>query len=105
MHQTDLNERDAQLCFVWARMRTIDEQHDKSRTKMTHLSFEDFLEALCRCSVCKAWPTREEMEAAESANAGVHLLNLQRDDPVAYDKLGLVYRRWRNFSVGDSCEL
>lgn len=25
--------------------------------------------------------------------------------PVAYDKLGLVYRRWRNFSVGDSCEL
>jgi len=25
--------------------------------------------------------------------------------PVAYDKLGLVYRRWRNFSVGESCEL
>jgi len=23
--------------------------------------------------------------------------------PVAYDKLGLVYRRWRNFSVGDAC--
>ena len=25
--------------------------------------------------------------------------------PVAYDKLGLVYRRWRNFSVGEQCEL
>ena len=25
--------------------------------------------------------------------------------PVAYDKLGLVYRRWRNFSVGDACPL
>ena len=25
--------------------------------------------------------------------------------PVAYDKLGLVYRRWRNFSVGEKCEL
>jgi hypothetical protein len=24
---------------------------------------------------------------------------------VAYDKLGLVYRRWRNFSVGDACPL
>lgn len=25
--------------------------------------------------------------------------------PVAYDKLGLVYRRWRNFSVGDACPM
>jgi chlorophyllide a oxygenase len=24
---------------------------------------------------------------------------------VAYDKLGLVYRRWRNFSVGEACPL
>jgi hypothetical protein len=24
---------------------------------------------------------------------------------VAYDKLGLVYRRWRNFSVGDACPM
>ena len=83
----DLTERDCTLAFVWSRMRVIDEQSDIGRIKLTHLSFEDFLEALCRCSVCKAWPTREEMEAAESANAGVHLLNLQRDDPVAYDKL------------------
>ena len=38
----DLTERDATLCFVWARMLTIDEQHEKSRIKWTHLSFEDF---------------------------------------------------------------
>jgi len=25
--------------------------------------------------------------------------------PVAYDKLGLVYRRWRNFSAGEACPL
>ena len=25
--------------------------------------------------------------------------------PVAYDKLGLVYRRWRNFSVGEACDV
>ena len=39
--QADLSDREACLCFVFARMRTIDEQHDKSRIKWTHLAFEE----------------------------------------------------------------
>jgi len=80
----DLTERDATLAFVWSRMRVVDEQADRGRIQLTHLSFEDFLEALCRCSVCKAWPTRDQIEKAETGNAGVHLFNMKRDEPDEY---------------------
>ena len=83
--QADLNERDAQLCFVWSRMRTIDEQHDKSRIKMTHLSFEDFLEALCRLARLKAYPTDVEIEKAGVPDAPSYLAALAAEDMAAYD--------------------
>ena len=54
---------------------------------MTHLSFEDFLDALCRCSVCKAWPTSDEIEAAGTGNAGAHLQQMKRETPEAYAEL------------------
>jgi hypothetical protein len=38
---TDLTDRDAVLCFVWSRMRTIDEQESRSRIKWMHLAFEE----------------------------------------------------------------
>jgi len=80
----DLTERDATLAFVWSRMRVIDEQSSHGRIQLTYLSFEDFLEAICRCAACKAWPTRDEIEAAETGNAGVHMYNLRRDNPEEY---------------------
>lgn len=82
---TDLNERDAQLVFVWARMHYIDEQNDKSRIKWTHLCFEDFLEALCRIARLKAFPTDKELAAAECAHAPAYLVQLEETDPAAYD--------------------
>ena len=45
-------------------MRVCDEQSSEGRLKVCHLSFEDFLEALTRCAICKAWPTRDELEAS-----------------------------------------
>jgi hypothetical protein len=83
----DLTERDATLCFVWARMHTVDEQNDKSRSKWTHLSFEDWLEALCRLSVLKALPTDEEIGEAGCDDCGTYMLQLLRDDAAAYNKM------------------
>lgn len=34
--------------------------------------------------MCKSWPTREEIDEAESGNAGVHLWNMKRDSPEEY---------------------
>ena len=45
MVDLDLTERDAVLCYVCARMLVIDEANTKERCKLTHLRFEDFLEA------------------------------------------------------------
>ena len=83
----DLTERDMTLAFVWSRMRVIDEQSENGRIRLTYLAFEDWLEALCRVSVCKAWPTREEIEAAEAGCAGTYLYNKKRDDPEGYAEL------------------
>ena len=81
----DLNERDAQLCFVWSRMYTIDEDHEKSRIKWTHLSFEDWLEALCRMARMKAFPNQEELDGAGFDDAPSYLNHLFQSDAAAYD--------------------
>ena len=70
-----------------SRMRVVDEQDPRGRIMLTHLSFEDFLEALCRCATCKAWPTRDEVEAAGESSTGDYLRSLKVDDPEAYTKL------------------
>ena len=81
MVDTDCTDRDGTLCFSWSKMWTIDEQQTKARIKMTHLCFEDFLEALCRLAVLKALPTMDELAEAECANAGEFLLRQQSGSP------------------------
>ena len=66
-------------------MLVINSQEPKARIKMTHLSFEDFLEALCRLAVLKALPTTKEVEEA-GCNAGTFLLRMQADEPADYDE-------------------
>ena len=46
----DFTTREANLIFVWSRMRTVDEEDKAARERLTQLSFEDFLEAVCRLS-------------------------------------------------------
>lgn len=79
--QDDLTERDATLCFVWSRMRYVDEEHEPSRVKLTHLAFTDFLEAVCRVAGLLALPTDRECECAGVADAGAFLEKLGRDEP------------------------
>ena len=97
MYGPDLVERDACLCFAWSKMVTVNEQSTKDRIKMTHMAFEDFLEALCRVACLKALPTDDEIRAADAAggsaggNAGTHLIRLQ-EAPAEYDAF-LLQRR------------
>ena len=84
---SDLSDRDVTLAFVWSRTRVVDEQSELGRVKLMNLSFEDFLEALCRCAPCKAWPTREEIEAAGTGTAARHLRWMRTEDVDSYEAL------------------
>ena len=77
-------QREVTLCFVWARLRSHDEQSEKGWRKTTNLSFEDFLEAFVRVATMKSLPTDEMIEAAGAADAGEFLLSMQDDDPAEH---------------------
>ena len=83
----DLTERDATLAFAACRMRVVDLERRNGLVRHTHLTFEDFLEALCRVAGLKALPTDEEVAAAGSGNAGTHLLRMASDSPPDYERL------------------
>ena len=57
----------AVLCFVWARMATVDEVRDYGRFES--LTFVDFLEALALVAELKHLPT-----ASDLADAGLNML-------------------------------
>lgn len=81
---SDITERHVTLAFVWARMKVVDEQADRSRAKLTHLAFEDWLEALCRIAAYKALPTDDELAAAPISPkcAGLYLRRMRLETPV-----------------------
>ena len=88
----DVTERDVTLSFVASRMRVIDEQKERARILLTHLAFEDMLEALCRLACRKAFPTPEEIKELgdeEVTNAGQYLLKIRDDAPEVYDTMML----------------
>lgn len=45
--------REGTLCFVFSRLRAIDEESERGKKRIAHLSFEDFLEAIVRVSTMK----------------------------------------------------
>ena len=49
-------------CFVFSRLRCVDEESERGKRKVLQLSFEDFLEALVRLATLKPLPTRAELE-------------------------------------------
>ena len=84
MVDRDCSDRDATLCFSWAKMLTTNEQETRARIKMTHLSFEDFLESLCRLAVLKALPTNDELAEAECEEACTYLLHQAAEKPAVH---------------------
>ena len=94
-------QREGTLCFVFSRMRCVDEESERGKKKIKHLSFEDFLEAMVRVSTMKAlpthtlthptpmmtWqvrvstmkalPTKKDLEIAEASDAGTFMVELR----------------------------
>ena len=62
----DFTKREARLCFTWSKMRVADEA--KHEVSGTTLKFLDFLEALCRASELKSFPTDEQLRAGGYGN-------------------------------------
>lgn len=60
----DFTRRSAVLCFVWSQPFVTDEI--KRREKMQHLSYVDFLEAMCRILSFKPLPTSELLKQHSS---------------------------------------
>eukprot|EP00891_Asterochloris_glomerata_P005689 jgi/Astpho2/5689/fgenesh1_pg.00079_%23_100_t len=58
----DFTPPQAQTCYMWARMSTVDELKDY--TKHEALSFVDFLEAIGRVADMKPLPSRSELDEA-----------------------------------------
>jgi hypothetical protein len=76
-------QREGTLCFVFARLRAVDEESERGKKRINHLSFEDFLEAIVRCATMKALPTKGELIFSGYKDAGSFLVQL-RTNPAAY---------------------
>ena len=76
----DFSDRLGILAFGWSRMCVHDELSVAGKVNTEHLTFEGFLEALCRMSALKALPTPEDVESAEERDAGTFLVKLEAND-------------------------
>ena len=71
----------------------IDDENVKTRVKLTHMTFEDWLEAVCRLAAHKALPTDEQLVASECDSAGEYLRQMKADNPETYQSLILAGAR------------
>ena len=55
----DFTMRESRLAFVWSRMQYVDEV--SSNVDCMNLTFEDFLECLCRIAILKGAPPHEDL--------------------------------------------
>ena len=83
----DITERHVTLAFLWGRMKVVDEQLERTRVKLTHMTFEDFLEGVCRLAAYKAFPTDDELAASEYASAGDYVYRLRGEAPEDYENM------------------
>ena len=83
----DLTERAAVLAFIWSRMKVIDERSIASQKKLAGLGFEDFLEALCRIAIMKAWPDDYDFKESGCKDGWQYVCELKANDPKTHAKL------------------
>ena len=97
-------QREVTLSFLWARMRSHDEQTERGWKRTTNLTFEDFLEAFVRVATLKAMPTDAMIEAAGAADAGELLLGMQGSDGQGHEYKAFVaanVRQWDTALKGE----
>ena len=68
-------------------MVVVDDSSAVGHLRETHITFEGFCEALCRVAVLKALPTDEEIDEAESADAGAYMEELRARDATSYTRM------------------
>ena len=104
----DLTSRDAALSFLWARMVVANYQTVEGRRREFTLTFEDFMEAMCRMSSLKALPTADELKAAGCTHAG-QWVDEMRKQPLFYqDRMETLATPWGtepDKPVGDSVRM
>lgn len=76
-------QREGVLCFVFSRLRVVDEESERGKRRLNSLSFEDFLEAVVRVATMKALPTNAELAILGARDAGTFLIQL-RANPAGY---------------------
>lgn len=65
----------------------IDELAPASLKRLAGLGWLDFLEAICRLALQKAWPSKDVLERSEQDDALEYLIRLRVDDPKAHRQL------------------
>jgi hypothetical protein len=87
------SRREATSCFLWSRMRCIEDGTIRQRIKMTHCCFEDFLEAITRVASMKTLPTLSMAAERGMSDVGECALWMRRNERDVYDAY---VRRARN---------
>ena len=77
-------QREGAMCFVFSRLRVIDEESKRGKTRIHHLTFEDFCEAVVRLATMKALPTTAELLLLGANDCGTFLTEL-RANPQGYN--------------------
>ena len=70
---------DANLCFVWSRMRVIRECVAKDRARVVQLNFEDFLEAIVRVASRKVGIPEKEAIKWGCSDAAQYVIMMQHE--------------------------
>ena len=68
-------------------MKVIDERAPSSIRKLAGLSYEDFLEALCRIALQKAWPERDALALSGCKDALDYLADVRMNDLKTHTEL------------------
>ena len=104
----DLTSRDAALSFLWARMVVANYQTVEGRRREFTLTFEDFMEAMCRMSSLKALPTADELKAAGCTHAGQWVDEMRKQPYFYQDRMETLATPWGtepDKPVGDSVRM
>ena len=75
---------EAKQIFMWARIRSINDNSRHSLIKLRNLYFEDFMEAMVRLAMLLPLPTTDDIEELGVKDAGIYMISLRRESPVTY---------------------